>query len=129
MAFDVTGASRGAASEGRGRPDVAAPLTAPELAQALREAAMVAHGDRRHDLLTVLNVLASDHRPDLRELPTLWQITDAVRAVSLSPGAPYAGSANAAQRWCWQHGKSLADLLLEAAVRIEGGATGREGAG
>lgn len=102
----------------------AGPLDRAGLARALRDAAQVARGDCGHDLLTVLDILACDHRPDLANLPAQWQLADAVTAVTDPSGVRYTGPARAARRWCRETGLPLCELLLHAAVKAEAGVSG-----
>lgn len=103
------------------------PLSPEQLAQALGDAAHVARGDRNHDLLTALDVLAQDHRPDLRgpwvQQQLAYAVVDHIRGDRSSP-------IDAAADWCRAHRTSLPALLAAVAdaVATEPGALERAAA-
>lgn len=93
-------------------------LTDEQLADALRVAADVARGDRQHDLMTALDVLAQDHRPELRGVGIQHQLAYAV-ALFADPAAYGRRPVEVADDWCRRHGKGLDVMLRAAADSVE----------
>lgn len=93
-------------------------LTPIELAEALRDAARVAHGDRGHDLSTALDVLAQDHRPELRDVAVQQQLAYAV-AYFADRGSRAQRPVDVAADWCAEHGARLEELLRATADSVE----------
>lgn len=97
------------------------PLTDPQLANALRAAAKVAGGDRQHNLMTALDVLAQDRRPEFRGIRAQQQLAYAVAAFT-HPTTCARRPVDLAEAWCRERGVSLAGLLRAVADSVEDGA-------
>ena len=93
-------------------------LTDTALAAALRDAADVAFGDSQHDLMTALDVLARDYRPDLRGVGVQRQLAHAV-VMFADPRARTERPVDVAAAWCREHGARLDVLLRAVADAVE----------